>query len=101
MSAKIQVVFYSMYGHIHKMAEAISEEPEGGAEVAPHQVAELMSDDQLEKAGAKAARTAFAHPFAQPDQLADADPVIFGAPTRYGNMCAQMRNFLDQTVACG
>jgi len=99
MSAKIQVVFYSMYGHIHKMAEAVVVGArEGGAEVALYQVAELMSDDQLEKAGAKAARTAFAHiPFAQPDQLADADAVIFGAPTRYGNMCAQMRNFLDQT----
>jgi len=99
MSAKIQVVFYSMYGHIHKMAEAVvAGAREGGAEVALYQVAELMSDDQLEKAGAKAARTAFAHiPFAQPDQLADADAVIFGAPTRYGNMCAQMRNFLDQT----
>jgi NAD(P)H dehydrogenase (quinone) len=99
MSAKIQVVFYSMYGHIHKMAEAVvAGAREGGAEVALYQVAELMSDDQLEKAGAKAARTAFAHiPFAQPDQLGDADAVIFGAPTRYGNMCAQMRNFLDQT----
>jgi len=99
MSAKIQVVFYSMYGHIHKMAEAVvAGAREGGAEVALYQVAELMSDDQLEKAGAKAARTAFAHiPFAQPDQLADADAVIFGAPTRYGKMCAQMRNFLDQT----
>jgi len=99
MSAKIQVVFYSMYGHIHKMAEAVvAGAREGGAEVALYQVAELMSDDQLEKAGAKAARTAFAHiPFAQPDHLADADAVIFGAPTRYGNMCAQMRNFLDQT----
>jgi NAD(P)H:quinone oxidoreductase type IV len=99
MSAKIQVVFYSMYGHIYKMAEAVAAGArEGGAEVAVYQVAELMSDEQLEKAGAKAARTAFAHiPFAKPDQLADADAVIFGAPTRYGNMCAQMRNFLDQT----
>jgi NAD(P)H:quinone oxidoreductase type IV len=101
MSAKVQVVFYSMYGHIHKMAEAVVEGArEAGAEVALYQVAELMSDDDLEKAGAKAARTAFAHiPFAKPDQLADADAVIFGAPTRYGNMCAQMRNFLDQTGA--
>jgi NAD(P)H dehydrogenase (quinone) len=101
MSAKVQVVFYSMYGHIHKMAEAVVEGArEAGAEVALYQVAELMSDHDLEKAGAKAARTAFAHiPFAKPDQLADADAVIFGAPTRYGNMCAQMRNFLDQTGA--
>ena len=99
MSAKIQVVFYSMYGHIYKMAEAVvAGVREAGAEIALYQVAELMSDEQLEKAGAKAARAAFAHiPFAKPDQLADADAVIFGAPTRYGNMCAQMRNFLDQT----
>jgi len=99
MSAKVQVVFYSMYGHIHKMAEAVAAGArEGGAEVALYQVAELMSDDQLEKAGAKAARTTFAHiPIAKPDELADADAIIFGAPTRYGNMCAQMRNFLDQT----
>ena len=99
MSAKIQVVFYSMYGHIYKMAEAVvAGVREAGAEVALYQVAELMSDEQLEKAGAKGARAAFAHiPFAKPDQLADADAVIFGAPTRYGNMCAQMRNFLDQT----
>jgi NAD(P)H:quinone oxidoreductase type IV len=99
MSAKIQVVFYSMYGHIYKMAEAVvAGVRETGADVALYQVAELMSDEQLEKAGAKAARAAFAHiPFAKPDQLADADAVIFGAPTRYGNMCAQVRNFLDQT----
>jgi NAD(P)H:quinone oxidoreductase type IV len=99
MSAKVQVVFYSMYGHIYKMAEAVAAGVrEAGADVALYQVAELMSEEQLEKAGAKAARTAFAHiPFAKPDQLADADAVIFGAPTRYGNMCAQMRNFLDQT----
>jgi NAD(P)H:quinone oxidoreductase type IV len=100
MATKIQVVFYSMYGHIYKMAEAVAagarEAPD--TEVSVHQVAELAPDDVLEKSGAKAARAAFAHiPFAVPDQLADADAIIFGAPTRYGNMCAQMRNFLDQT----
>jgi NAD(P)H:quinone oxidoreductase type IV len=52
----------------------------------------------LERTGAKAARQAFAHiPVAVPDQLAEADAIIFGTPTRFGNMCAQMRNFLDQT----
>ena len=100
MATKIQVVFYSMYGHIYKMAEAVAagarEAPD--TEVSVHQVTELAPDDVLEKSGAKAARAAFAHiPFAVPDQLADADAIIFGAPTRYGNMCAQMRNFLDQT----
>jgi NAD(P)H dehydrogenase (quinone) len=100
MATKIQVVFYSMYGHIYKMAEAIAAGGREAAdtEVSVYQVAELAPDDVLEKSGAKAARAAFVHvPFAVPDQLADADAIIFGAPTRYGNMCAQMRNFLDQT----
>ena len=100
MTTKIQVVFYSMYGHIYRMAEAVAE---GAREVADtqvtlYQVAELMPEEALEKSGAKAARAAFAHiPVITPDQLAEADAVIFGTPTRFGNMCAQMRNFLDQT----
>jgi NAD(P)H dehydrogenase (quinone) len=62
-------------------------------------VPELVPDDALEKSGAKQARAAFAHvPVAEPDQLADADAIIFGTPTRFGNMCAQMRNFLDRTT---
>ena len=100
MTTKIQVVFYSMYGHINKMAEEIA----AGArevkdtEVTLLQVPELVPDDVLEKSGAKAARAAFAKvPFASPDRLAEADAIIFGAPTRFGNMPAQMRNFLDQT----
>jgi len=100
MTTKIQVVFYSMYGHINKMAEEIA----AGArevkdtEVTLLQVPELVPDDVLEKSGAKAARAAFAKvPVAQPEQLAEADAIIFGAPTRFGNMPAQMRNFLDQT----
>ena len=97
---KIQVVFYSMYGHIYRMAEAIAEGAKQvpGAEVSIYQVAELVPDAALERTGAKAARQAFAHiPYAQPQQLADADAIIFGTPTRFGNMAAQMRNFLDQT----
>jgi NAD(P)H:quinone oxidoreductase type IV len=67
-------------------------------EVALYQVPELVPDDILEKSGAKAARAAFAHvPVAKPDQLADADAIIFGTGTRYGMMTAQMRNHLDQT----
>jgi len=100
MATKIQVVFYSMYGHIYKMAESIAagarEVPD--VEVTLYQVQELMPDDVLEKSGAKAARAAFAHiPIAKTEQLGDADAIIFGTPTRFGNMCAQMRNFLDQT----
>ena len=100
MSVKVQVVFYSMYGHVSTMAEAVvagAREVEG-AEVALYQVPELVPADVLERSGAAAARKAFAHvPVARPDQLADADALIFGTPTRFGNMCAQMRNFLDQT----
>jgi NAD(P)H dehydrogenase (quinone) len=100
MTVKVQVVFYSMYGHIYRMAEAVAEGARevAGADVSIHQVAELMPDEALEKSGAKAARAAFAHiPVASVEQLAQADAIIFGTPTRFGNMCAQMRNFLDQT----
>jgi len=98
--AKIQIVFYSMYGHVYKLAEAVAEGARQvpGAKVELYQVPELVPDEALEKSGAKAAREAFAHiPFAKPAKLAEADAVIFGTPTRFGNMCAQMRNFLDQT----
>ena len=97
---KVQVVFYSMYGHVYRMAEAVvtgaREVPD--TEVTLYQVPELVPDEALARTGAKAARQAFAQvPVAKPDQLALADAVIFGTPTRFGNMCAQMRNFLDQT----
>jgi len=100
MSIKVQVIFYSMYGHIYKMAQAIAEgvKQVPGAEVSIYQVAELVPDDMLEKFGAKAARASFANvPLASVDKLAEADAIIFGTPTRFGNMAAQMRNFLDQT----
>jgi NAD(P)H dehydrogenase (quinone) len=97
---KIHVVFYSMYGHIYRMAEAVAEgarEVEG-AEVSLFQVPETVPDAILEKMGATAAKKAFAHvPVADPDRLAEADAVIFGTPTRFGNMTGQMRNFLDRT----
>ena len=100
MSLRIQVVFYSMYGHVHQLAQAEAEGAKSveDAVVELYQVPEMMSDEALEKAGATGARAAFADvPLATPDQLAEADAVIFGTPTRFGNMCAQMRNFLDQT----
>ncbi len=96
----IKIVFYSMYGHVFTLAEAIAEGARNidGCTVELLQVPELMSDDVLEKHGAKAARAAFANiPIATVDGLADADALIFGTPTRFGNMAAQMRNFLDQT----
>ena len=98
--AKVQVVFYSMYGHVYQLAEAVAE---GGrevpnTEVSLYQVPELIPDEALEKSGAKAARETFSDiPVAEPGQLAEADAIIFGTPTRFGNMCAQMRNFLDRT----
>jgi NAD(P)H dehydrogenase (quinone) len=100
MSVHIQIIFYSMYGHIHKMAEAVAkganEVP--GSTVMLYQVPELVPDEKLEKAGAKKARESFAHvPIARPEDMETADAIIFGTPTRFGNMCAQMRNFLDQT----
>jgi NAD(P)H dehydrogenase (quinone) len=100
MAVNIQVVFYSMYGHVYQMAEAVAagvREVEG-ADVAIFQVQELVPEEVLEKSGAQAARSVFAHiPVAEPAQLAEADAIIFGTPTRFGNMAAQMRNFLDQT----
>ena len=100
MATKIQVVFYSMYGHIYQMAEAVAagarEIPD--VEVTLYQVPELVPPDVLEQYGATAARATFAHvPLATVDRLPEADAIIFGTPTRFGNMCAQMRNFLDQT----
>lgn len=99
MSTKVQVVFYSMYGHIYKMAEAVAEGARAaGADVQVFRVAELVPDDVLEQFGATQAQSALAHvPIIQPDQLVEADAIIFGTPTRFGMMCAQMRNFLDQT----
>ena len=99
MPAKVQVIFYSMYGHVYQMAEAVAAGArDADAEVSLRQVPELVPDEILEKTGAHAARAAFAHvPVANPTQLAEADAIIFGAPTRFGNMAGQMRNFLDQT----
>ena len=100
MSTKVQVVFYSMYGHIHRMAEAVAEGARqvDGAEVSLFQVAELVPEAALERTGAKKARAVFEHiPLAEVDRLPEADAILFGTPTRFGNMCAQMRNFLDQT----
>jgi NAD(P)H dehydrogenase (quinone) len=97
---KIFVVFYSMYGHIHKMAEAIAEGARGveGASVEVFQVAETLPDEVLEKMGAREARQAFAHvPIIDAKQLGEADAIIFGTPTRFGNMAAQMRTLLDAT----
>ena len=100
MSTKIYVVFYSLYSHVYQLAEAIVKGAKEvkDIEVSLFQVPELMPADALEKSGGKEARESFSHvPIITPDQLEDADAIIFGTPTRFGNMAAQMRNFLDQT----
>jgi NAD(P)H dehydrogenase (quinone) len=97
---KINVIFYSMYGHIYKMAEAVAEGAKqvGGAEVKLLQVAETLPADLVAKLGGAETRKTFAHiPVATVPDLAAADAVIFGTPTRFGMMCAQMRAFLDAT----
>lgn len=96
----IQVIFYSMYGHVHQLAEAVTEGAKGvdGVAVKLLRVPELIPDAVLEKSGAKKAQEKYSHiPIAKVEELPEADAIIFGTPTRFGNMCAQMRNFLDQT----
>jgi NAD(P)H dehydrogenase (quinone) len=100
MGAKVQVIFYSTYGHVYKLAGAIAEGARGlsGVEVSVLQVAETLPPDVLDKMGATAAKQAFAHvPKADPKRLADADAIILGTPTRYGSAAAQMQAFLDAT----
>src|SRR6267143_1275088 len=100
MGIKVHIIFYSMYGHVYRMAEAVTAgvKEVAGAEPSLFQAAEIVPDTMLEKSGAKAARAAFAHvPVATMDSLAEPHAIIFGTPTRFGNMCAQMRNLLDQT----
>lgn len=96
---KIYVVFYSLYGHVYRMAEAVAEGVrEAKAEAVLRQVPETLSEEILEKMNAKKAKEAFAHiPVCEINELAEADAIIFGTPTRFGNMCGQMRQFLDAT----
>lgn len=96
----VKVIFYSMYGHVHEMAREVAEGARQvpGTRVEVLQVPELVPEETLEESGAKEARAAFGDvPVAEPDDLVEADALLFGAPTRFGNMAAQMRNFLDQT----
>jgi len=96
--AKILILYYSMYGHIATMAEAVAEGARkvSGAEVAIKRVPETMPADLFAQAGGKPMPGI---PEAKPHELADYDAIIFGTPTRFGNMCGQMRTFLDQTGA--
>jgi len=94
--AKILVVYYSMYGHIETMANAVAEgarEVEG-VEVTLKRVADIMDEEKARAVGAKVDQSA---PIASPKELDQYDGIIVGTPTRFGNMAAQMRNFFDQT----
>src|SRR3954470_7376906 len=100
MPVKVQIVFYSLYGHMWKMAEAIAEGARQvpGADVQLLQVAETLPDEVLAKMGAVDAKKAFAHvPVADPRRLAEADAIILGSGTRFGGATAQMRAFIDNT----
>ncbi|QJE96092.1 NAD(P)H:quinone oxidoreductase [Luteolibacter luteus] len=94
--SKLLVLYYSTYGHIETMANAVAEGARSveGVEVTLKRVPETMPEDVARKYGAKLDQAA---PVAEPGELADYDAIIFGTPTRFGNMAAQMRNFLDQT----
>jgi NAD(P)H dehydrogenase (quinone) len=97
---KILVVFYSMYGHINRLAEAIAEGAREvvGTQVEMRRVPETLPEEVLKKMGAIEAQKTFAHiPICKIDELPSADAIIFGTPTRFGNMCGQMRQFLDAT----
>src|SRR5690349_18460073 len=98
---KVLVLFYSTYGHVYRLAEAITEGARevSGAEVTLKRVPETLPHDVLKVMNASEAQKAFAHiPIAAVNDLADADAVLFGTPTRFGNMAAQMRQFLDATL---
>lgn len=100
MPTRVQIIFYSLYGHVYQMAEAIAQgvREVGGAEATLFQVPELLPQTVLEKMGAVQAKQAFAHvPVATVDQLVDADAIIFGVPTRYGNVVSQVQSFIDAT----
>ena len=93
--AKVLVLYYSSWGHVETMAQAVAEGARSaGAEVSLKRVPELVPEDVAKAYHYKVDQAA---PIATPDELADYDAIIIGTPTRYGNMTAQMKNFLDQT----
>ena len=94
--AKVLVLYYSSHGHVEQMAQAVAEGArEGGAEAAIKRVPELVPEEVARKSGYRLDQEA---PIATVDELPQYDAIIFGTPTRYGNMTAQMKNFLDQTT---
>jgi NAD(P)H dehydrogenase (quinone) len=97
---KVLVVYYSMYGHIYKMAEAVAEGARSveGVDAELRRVPETLPQEVLEKMGAVEAQKQQNHvPVCTVDELGRADAIVYGTPTRFGNMCGQMRQFLDAT----
>jgi len=97
---KVLIAYYSMYGHIRRMAEAVREGAGSvsGADVRVCRVPETLPEEVLEKMGALETQQAQAQvPVCTLEDLVGADAIIFGTPTRFGNMCGQMRQFLDAT----
>ncbi len=94
--SKLLVLYYSSYGHVETLASAVAEGARGveGTAVTVKRVPELVPEEAARKAGIKLEQAA---PIAAPGELADYDAIVFGTPTRFGNMASQMRNFLDQT----
>jgi NAD(P)H dehydrogenase (quinone) len=97
---KALILYYSMYGHVQRMAEAVAEgvREVPGAEAVLRRVPETLPADVIGKMGAAAAQEAMAHvPVCKVEELPGYDAIFFGTPTRYGGMCGQMRQFLDAT----
>ena len=95
--ARTLVLYYSTYGHVEAMANEVAAglRSVDGTEATIKRVPELMPEGALESSGAKVDQDAPV--IEDPAELADYDAIVFGTPTRFGNMCSQMRNFLDQT----
>ncbi len=95
--SKVLVLYYSSYGHVEAMAQAVAEgaRSAAGTEVDVRRVAELVSPDVANSSGYRTEQ--FAPILTDPNELVHYDAIIIGTPTRYGNMAAQMKNFLDQT----
>ncbi len=92
---KVLVLYYSAYGHIERMAQAVAEGVrEAGAAAVVKRVPELVPEELAKKSGYKLDQPA---PIAKPEELADYDAIIFGSGTRFGVVTSQMRNFIDQT----
>lgn len=100
MAVKVQVIFYSLHGHVYRMAQAVAEGARSvaGAQVELLQVAETLPQAILEKMGAVEAKKAFASvPIADPKRISEADVLLLGSGTRYGSATAQMQAFIDAT----